>query len=115
MSERKTKRQSGAFYRKRNNERDTEREKFRGSMLKYLKMATSTTTVNSQCNSNSKDKFETDISNESHQPEFRLDEEIVPCSSDIETSGNEDNCLEVTTDFNIEDPYCWHLLLIIEQ
>jgi hypothetical protein len=120
MLERKTKRQSGAFYHKRNNERDMEREKLCGSMLKYLKMdedepTISTTTVSSQFNSNSKNEFETETSHESHQPEVHLDEETVPCASDIESSGNEDNTvdtsLEITTDFDTEDPYCWPTII----
>jgi hypothetical protein len=57
------------------------REKLRGFMLKCLKMdedepTTSTAAVNSQFNSNSKNEFETETSNESHQPEVRLDEEM---------------------------------------
>jgi hypothetical protein len=36
-----------------------------------------------------------------------MDEKIIPCVSDIESSGNVDNCLEITTDFDMEDPYCW--------
>jgi hypothetical protein len=116
----KTKRQSGAFGRKRKNDRDTEREKLRGSMLKYLKMdenepAISTTKVSSQFSTNSKNEFETETSNESHQPEDRLDEqmyeEIVPCASDTESNGDEENmvnnCLEITTGFDIEKPYFW--------
>jgi hypothetical protein len=39
----------------------------------------------------------------------------MPCATDIESSGNEDNvvdnCLEITIDFDIEDRYCWPLII----
>lgn len=38
MSERKTKRESGAFYRKRKAEKDKQEEKLRNSMLKFVKL-----------------------------------------------------------------------------
>lgn len=115
LSEGKTKDQSGAFIAKIE-WKEYGRKKLRGSVLKYLKLdedepTTSTIIVNSEFNWNSKNEFETEIPNENHRPEVRLDEEIVSLDNDIESRANEenivDNYLEITTDFDMDCRYYW--------